>query len=430
MHVYTPPGYNTNQKYGVIYCYQGIDVGADTAFLDWSIRANIVCDNLIGQGKIKPVIIVALDDQFDGVNSDVAGMTIKDAIPYVDSHYSTYADADHRGVYGFSWGGGYAFNVGCQNLDVFRYICPTAAAPNKLPDTTLFPNGGAQAKQKIKCLFISWGGIDYDIIVSSNRAAHNYCTTNGIAHYSWEVPGAGHWADQVWRPAMWNFLQMADKAGISDNVKRSAFDKIEAETYGRQLGIQTEECSEGGLNIGFIENEDYAVYSNMDFGNGAASFKARVASATEGGKIEIRLDSLTGPLIGTCDVPGTGDWQTWTDVMCNVSGVNGTHDLYLKFTGGSGYLFNINWWQFSTSSLTPQVTPTPVPTPTSEGKKGDVNEDGKVNSIDFASLRLHLLGVTPLTGNNLSNADVNGDGAVNSIDFGLMRQYLLGMVTF
>ncbi len=46
-------------------------------------------------------------------------------------------------------------------------------------------------------------------------------------------------------------------------------------------------------------------------------------------------------------MPGTGGWQTWTTVTCPVSGATGTHDLYLRFTGGSGYLFNVNWWQFT-----------------------------------------------------------------------------------
>jgi endo-1,4-beta-xylanase len=61
--------------------------------------------------------------------------------------------------------------------------------------------------------------------------------------------------------------------------------------------------------------------------------------------------------------------------------------------------------------------------------KGDLNGDGKVNSIDFAFLRLHLLGSNPLTGDSLANADVNGDERVNSIDFAFMRQYLLGMIS-
>jgi endo-1,4-beta-xylanase len=148
---------------------------------------------------------------------------------------------------------------------------------------------------------------------------------------------------------------------------RSAFSQIEAESFNTQSGIQTESCGEGGQNIGYIENGDYAVYNNIDFGGGATSFQARVASATSGGNIEIRIDSITGTLVGTCSVAGTGDWQTWTTSTCSVNGVTGTHDLYLKFTGGSGYLFNINWFQFfsvSVNTPTPVRTPSPVVTPT------------------------------------------------------------------
>ncbi|WP_084326026.1 glycoside hydrolase family 43 protein [Lacrimispora aerotolerans] len=132
----------------------------------------------------------------------------------------------------------------------------------------------------------------------------------------------------------------------------SAFSQIEAESYNNQSGIQTESCSEGGEDVGYIENGDYVVYKNIDFGNGAERFKARVASSSSGGNIEIRLDSLTGPLVGTCRVTGTGGWQTWADAMCSVNGVSGKHDLYLKFTGGSGYLFNLNWFKFTGGGVT------------------------------------------------------------------------------
>ncbi|MFF0155871.1 family 43 glycosylhydrolase [Micromonospora sp. NPDC005203] len=120
----------------------------------------------------------------------------------------------------------------------------------------------------------------------------------------------------------------------------------EAETIAWGSGIETEAASEGGMNVGWIENGDYVKVKGVAFGAGATSFTARVASATSGGRIEVRLDSASGPVVGTCTVGGTGGWQTWASTTCGVTGATGTHDLYLRFAGGSGNLFNINWWQF------------------------------------------------------------------------------------
>ncbi|MCL6592021.1 MAG: carbohydrate-binding protein, partial [Firmicutes bacterium] len=113
----------------------------------------------------------------------------------------------------------------------------------------------------------------------------------------------------------------------------------------------------------------YVVYNNIDFGSGATGFEARVASNTSGGNIEIRLDSPSGTLVGTCSVSGTGGWQTWTTRTCTVSGASGTHNLVLRFTGGSGYLFNLNWFKFTTGTATPTPSPTvrSTPTPTLRG---------------------------------------------------------------
>src|SRR5690606_22106042 len=81
---------------------------------------------------------------------------------------------------------------------------------------------------------------------------------------------------------------------------------------------------------------------------GPEMFSARVASAGDGGTIELRLDSPNGTLIGTCTIAGTGGAQTWTTVSCPVTEAEAVKDLYLVFTGGAGdALFNVNWWQFS-----------------------------------------------------------------------------------
>jgi arabinoxylan arabinofuranohydrolase len=138
-------------------------------------------------------------------------------------------------------------------------------------------------------------------------------------------------------------------AQLTINVSnRDPYNRNEAEEYSAQNGIQTENCSDtgGGINVGYIENGDWLRFNSLDFGSGAALFEARVASATNGGNLEIRLDNLAGTLAGTCVVTGTGGWQTWVTKSCSVSGLSSIHDIYLKFTGGSGYLFNINWWKF------------------------------------------------------------------------------------
>lgn len=137
--------------------------------------------------------------------------------------------------------------------------------------------------------------------------------------------------------------------GVPQVGSFNPYDTVQAETICWSKGIRTEVCKDigGGMNVDSIHNGDYIKVKGVDFGvNGAKSFDARVASATNGGTIELHIDTVTGPLVGTIAVSGTGGWQTWTTKSCNVSKVTGKHDLYLKFTGGSGLLFNFNWWKF------------------------------------------------------------------------------------
>jgi arabinoxylan arabinofuranohydrolase len=132
-------------------------------------------------------------------------------------------------------------------------------------------------------------------------------------------------------------------------ANRNPYSQNEAEDYDDQSGIQTEACTDtgGGLNIGFIENNDWIRFNDLDFGDGAGSFEVRVASGTSGGTIEIRTGSSNGPLVGSCVVTGTGGWQTWQTRSCKVSGLAGLQNIYLVFKGSGGYLFNMNWWKFN-----------------------------------------------------------------------------------
>ncbi|MEV4620671.1 family 43 glycosylhydrolase [Asanoa sp. NPDC049573] len=179
---------------------------------------------------------------------------------------------------------------------------------------------------------------------------------NGASYFFYHngaLPGGGGYTRSV---AVERFSYNSDgtiptitmtTAGAPQVTTLSPYVRQEAETIAWESGVETEASSEGGMNVGWIENGDWIKVKGVAFGAGASSFTARVASATSGGRIEVRLDASNGPLAGTCTVPGTGGWQAWTTVSCGVSGATGTHDLYLRFAGGSGTLFNVNWWQFT-----------------------------------------------------------------------------------
>lgn len=190
----------------------------------------------------------------------------------------------------------------------------------------------------------------------------------------------------------------------------SAFSKIEAESYNDQSGIQNVTCDEGTEAVGYTENGDYVVYNNIDFEDGVTSFQGRVSSAVNDGKIEIRLDSATGTLIGTCLVTPTGDWQTFKDVSCNVSNISGKHDLYLKFIGEDGYLINLNWFKFIKKDVNPTL--------------GDLNGDSSVNATDYSLMKMYLLGTItdfPVE-NDLVAGDLNKDGFIDALDLAILRK--------
>jgi hypothetical protein len=126
------------------------------------------------------------------------------------------------------------------------------------------------------------------------------------------------------------------------------YSRQEAETIAWSDGIEVEASSEGGFNVAYIDNGDFIKVRGVAFGEGASSFTARIASAGNGGNLELHLDSKDGPVVGICSVPPTGGWQVWENVDCAVSNSTSTHDLFLVFTGHTtGNLFNLDWWQFS-----------------------------------------------------------------------------------
>ena len=112
-------------------------------------------------------------------------------------------------------------------------------------------------------------------------------------------------------------------------------------------GIETAKDDKVGVYVTSIHKGDYIKVRSVDFGNGANSFQASVATLTKGGSIEIHADSLTGTLLGTCNVKSTGVATNWEVQSCKVKKAKGVHDLYFLFKGEGGDLFNFDWWQLS-----------------------------------------------------------------------------------
>lgn len=217
MVVYTPPGYTTSKKYPVIYGIHGIGAWPSTILDDWCCGGRFVSDNLIAEGKIEPVIIVAMDNN----NVDSHRELFEAIIPYIEKNYPVIADADHRGLYGYSLGGGVTFAEGLGHIETFHHISPTSAATFNHPsDANMFPNNGADVKAKVKTLFISCGTADWDGFYPSNEATHKYCVDHNIPHYWLAVQGGGH-DGGVWRPAMWNFLQLAFPANTTATLNQN-----------------------------------------------------------------------------------------------------------------------------------------------------------------------------------------------------------------
>lgn len=137
------------------------------------------------------------------------------------------------------------------------------------------------------------------------------------------------------------------KAGITQAVKNlNPFQKTQAETIAWSVGVETSVDAKTGVYVSDISNGDYIKVRSVDFASGVKYFEASVATSTAGGNIEIRIDSLTGPIVGSLSVKNTGGFDSWKNQSANVKNTKGIHDVFFIFKGGEGNLFNVDWWQF------------------------------------------------------------------------------------
>ena len=123
--------------------------------------------------------------------------------------------------------------------------------------------------------------------------------------------------------------------------------RIEAENYSAMNGVQTEACSEGGQNVGYIEAGDWMAYENITVpASGTYVVQYRVASATGGGRLSLDIDA-GATVLGERAIPSTGGWQSWVTVSHTVTLNAGTYNFGIYAQQGG---WNINWWSIQPAS--------------------------------------------------------------------------------
>ena len=140
------------------------------------------------------------------------------------------------------------------------------------------------------------------------------------------------------------------REGVSPIGTLDPYKRTEAETIADSKGVKAEWNDETGVYISEINTEDFIKVREVDFGSDIPKqFTACVASALQGGTLEVHADKTDGTLIASLPVPHTGGWEKWQTLSTHVvTPVTGKHDLYLVFKGNKGgKLFTFDWWQFA-----------------------------------------------------------------------------------
>ncbi len=201
-YVYTPPGYESgNKKYPVLYLLHGN--GQIEASWTWTGKANVIMDNLIADGKAKPMIVVmpyghipreikpapgtpaATNDPLAIEKELLAGVR-----PLVESRYRVLTDRGHRAIAGLSMGAGQSMSIGLHNLDLFAYIGAFSGAGNRAEWEKM---DGGVLNQKLKVLWLGCGREDKTVSFSSIQSFSDMLTEKKVKHVLNPSDGGHSW---------------------------------------------------------------------------------------------------------------------------------------------------------------------------------------------------------------------------------------------
>jgi enterochelin esterase family protein len=251
-YVYTPPGYDARARttYPVLYLLHGH--GQEAASWIAAGNANVILDNLIAQGKAKPMIMVnplgyGAPEMITALTTGRGGgpemmekniqffaqALLQEVMPLVDKQYRISKRREDRAIAGLSMGGAQAMYTGLNNLDRFAWLASFSGAfvmwsnawwslpdlppqtaggpPTPRPlDATVFPRTfptlDAKANSQLRLLWISYGAQERGGRVH-NRQFMEYLKSTDINVKELERPGRGHtWT--AWREDLTDLAQL------------------------------------------------------------------------------------------------------------------------------------------------------------------------------------------------------------------------------
>jgi enterochelin esterase-like enzyme len=240
--IYTPPGYDgSSQRYPVLYLQHG--AGEDETGWHAQGRVNLIMDNLIAEGKAKPMIIVMENGGGSALfargnagaaprpagaapgaapapagggpgrgapgvlNNNFDQILLTEVIPMIDANYRTLTDREHRAMAGLSMGGGQTLTIGLGHLDTFSALGVFSGARATTDIETAYNAVFADAEafnKKVSTFYVSIGTTEN---VEGARTFHKALEDQGIGHVYYESEGTAHeW--QTWRRSIHGFAPL------------------------------------------------------------------------------------------------------------------------------------------------------------------------------------------------------------------------------
>jgi enterochelin esterase-like enzyme len=204
--VYTPPGYDANAKtrYPVLYLFHGAN--ADEAAWTRLGHVNLILDNLLAAGKIKPFVVVMPFGYGVPPGSGPGGESsalftrdlLEDVIPFVQAQYRVETDRDHRAIAGLSMGGGQSLTIGLNHPELFSQVAGFSAALRAGDFEKTYAAAIANPQETNHKLRLLWFGCGTDdSLFPAAKSFDAFLSQHKITHTFRQSDGAHTW--MVWR---------------------------------------------------------------------------------------------------------------------------------------------------------------------------------------------------------------------------------------